>query len=271
LVGCESGETVSVQGANSPFNYSTGLIPMRWDNSSLPLNVKTSTDITADFVAGDYDGNGHDPVEQMEKEWEDANTAKTFFTLPANTTNNLDTGNLDDFNDGTFGIYKSTNWFSNVSSSALAITQFYAIRKNSGFDDEYYKMIHVDIIMNYRDYTFSLDANSTNDYDFHTVLLHELGHLLGLDHQANGSIDAVMQPYLSVWESKRSLYANDKSRLVDNYAASSLTARALTQGSASMKTAANEGETIRGVIELRADGQCIHYINDKMVHVHSKN
>ncbi len=272
LVSCGEEETVKVsQGANSPFNYNPGLIPMRWEASSLPLDVKTSTAFTDDFVAGDLDADGLDPIEQMEKKWEDAHSAITFFKTPANTTANKDVSDLDSYRDSEFGIYKSTNWFSSISSSALAITQFYALRKNAGYSDEYYQMIHVDIIMNYRDYSFSLDESSNSEYDLPTVLLHELGHLLGLDHQPNSSIDAVMQPYLSVWEAKRDLYANDSTRLVDNYPTSALIAKTSAQTAlpaASIKPAENEGELVRGVIELRADGQCVHFINNKMVHTH---
>jgi len=273
LVSCGEEETVKVsQGANSPFNYNPGLIPMRWDSGSLPLDVKVSTDFTADFVAGDLDSDGLNPIEQMQKKWEDAHSAVKYFTLPANTTDNKDSTDLDSYRDSEFGIYKSTNWFDSISSSALAITQFYAVRRNAGFSDEYYQMIHVDIIMNYKDYAFSLDNTSNTEYDLPTVILHELGHLLGLDHQSNFSIDAVMQPYLSVWESKRELYDNDKTRLADNYPSSALSVRGnLAQSaipSASRKVNENEGELVRGVIELRADGQCVHFINDKVVHAH---
>ena len=273
LVSCGEEETVKVsQGANAPFNYNPGLIPMRWVASSLPLDVKTSTDFTDEFVAGDIDADGYNPIDQMQKKWEDAHSTVNFFTLPANTTANKDTTDLDSFRDTEFGIYKSTNWFESISSSALAITQFYAIRRNSGFSDEYYQMIHVDIVMNYRDYSFSLDNTSNSEYDLPTVILHELGHLLGLDHQSNFSVDAVMQPYLSIWEAKRELYENDKARLVDNYSSAGLNISGSHAQSAipsaSRKSADNEGEVVRGVIELRADGQCVHFINNKMVHVH---
>ena len=50
-------------------------------------------------------------------------------------------------------------------------------------------------------------AVGASEYDFETVVIHELGHALGLGH--SGDFDSVMYPYLGSGEAKRDLTAND--------------------------------------------------------------
>ena len=56
---------------------------------------------------------------------------------------------LIDYKDNTFAIYKHETWFEDISRSALAITQFFGKRVNSGTASEYLELIHADIIVNY--------------------------------------------------------------------------------------------------------------------------
>ncbi|CBW26833.1 hypothetical protein BMS_2021 [Halobacteriovorax marinus SJ] len=257
--GSGGGKTQAL-GGRSPGSADDDL-PIRWADSALPLSIQISGDFS--FAPADIDGAGRNPIEQMQKEWDDAVTGKVLFNYPAPAAASKGNDALSTYKDSVLGVYISDDWFSNISSSALAITQFYAY-KMTGSRGEYYQLSHADIIVNERDYDFSYDPNSNTDYDMSTVILHELGHLLGLDHQSDGAVAAVMQPYLSIWESNRALFSDDASRISDNY-----TDSALSAGSASyLPSGIPDGTELHGVIELMASGECKHYHNGKLVKSH---
>lgn len=281
LTSClKEGTNRKSSGASTPFNSET--TPVRWSTSALSggLDIRLGDAIANDFVAADLDGSGHNPIDQMLKQWNQASSL-TFFRVPAAITSNSDYTNLNSFkSDGVLGIYRSDSWFSNVSGQALAVTQYFGYRRNVGASNEYVELYHADIIINYRDYNFSTDANSNADYDLHSVVLHELGHFIGLNHVNSFSTSSVMQPYLSIFDSVRNISNYDKSSVQSLYGISGLstspgfqvTTGALTTESGPKKLPRSARETsdgeVRGVIELRADGKCHHYENGKPVHVH---
>lgn len=254
----------------APFDPNTS--PVKWSSGSIGggLNIKVSTSFTDDFVAGDLDGNGKNPMEQMMESWNDSTTNFTFFNTSGLTTSNKEYASLSTYkSDGEFGIYKSNSWYTNVSSSALAITQYFGYRRNAGSASEYVELYHADIIINYRDHSFTLDSTDTSRYDLHTVVLHELGHFIGLGHESNYSSDAVMLPYLGRSESKRSLRTKDVDNIRSLYNVNSLTAGSYAIKSKNLfNSSDSEPEEVRGVIELRANGKCHHYINQKLTHIH---
>lgn len=262
--GSGGGET-SALGARSPGSVDSSL-PIRWADSALPLNVHISNDFT--FVAGDLDGANRNPLEQMQKVWDDAVTGKVLFNYPIARVNSKNGDALSTYRDGTLGFYIASDWFSNISTSALAITQFYAY-KRSGSSGEYYELSHADIIVNEENYVFSYNAGSNTDYDMSTVILHELGHLLGLNHQTNGAVAAVMQPYLSIWESNRELFSNDAQRIRENYTDSALMGGGDSiLGASYQPSGIPDGEELHGVIELMASGECRHFYNGKLTRSH---
>lgn len=278
---CLKQEVKKSSGGAAPFNAET--TPVRWNISSLGsngLNLRVSSDLSDDFVAADLDGNGHNPVEQMLKVWNGASSSLTFFKVSPTATTNKDSSDLNSYNDSEFGIYKSYGWLQGVSNQALAVTQYYGQRRNIGAANEYVELIHADIILNYRDYTFSTDSSSTTTYDLHSVLLHEIGHFLGLSHVTSFSTASVMQPYLGLFDSQRALTAYDNSKIRSLYGVSSLEAphsnfivgATVTQpsGDKVLPKAAKELKdgTIHGLIELRADGECIHRENGRIIHRH---
>lgn len=224
--GCNSDKNVVVVAAqNSPGGIS-GSTPIRWTVTAVTatgLDVVIGDDIVNSFAGGDLDGSGDDPIEQMMKDWNGSMGNATFFRVPATTTTNKDHANLLDYFDlnaspvgQEMGVYNSAGWFSDVSSSALAITQFFGERKNVGLATEYLELVHADIIFNLRDFTFSTNAGSGVDYDLHSVILHELGHFIGLDHQVLGA-SAVMAPTLGISDSQRSLLALDVTSITALY------------------------------------------------------
>ena len=268
LFGCKpSGGVESSQGASAPLDLIDSL-PIKWSDASLPLTISVSNDFN--FAPGDIVG-GLNPVEQMQKEWDDSVSNKVLFNYPAIAVASKGINGLTTYKDAEFGVYMSDDWFSDVSSSALAITQFYAIKKSASWGD-FYELSHADIIVNNRDFDFSTNAGSTVDYDLQTVLLHEFGHLLGLSHQFDYTVAAVMQPYLSIWQSNRSLFSNDSSRISGNYAnsVSALTSSGLFLGSSVKRSGVPDGTEYHGVVELHASGECRHFRNGKLIKSHYK-
>ncbi len=281
LTSCFTQESTPSSSGGSAISDDT---PVKWNSSSLSggMNVKVAQEILDDFVGADDDSNGLNPVEQMFDQWNDATSAQNFFDIPAAATSNLNYSDLTDYRDSEMGIYKSHSWFSNVQSSVLAVTQYYGYRKNTGTSSEYIEMSHADIIMNYKDYNFNTTASSTVAYDFHSVVLHELGHFLGLGHTSSYSVNSVMLPSLSISSSKREVSAYDKASIVELYGGSSAliaqnSALSVSRSAASVATTkvlpesarqiSDDGE-IHGLIELRADGKCTHFINGKAIDQH---
>src|SRR5690606_30345981 len=113
---------------------------------------------------------------------------KIFFinspTLIADKSNTV--SNLDHLLDGTFGIYKTTNWPTSLPASALAVTQLFGRRYNIGSSSEFVSIEHADVLINFHLYPFDA-TNSGFGYDLRTVVLHELGHFLGLTHKSTSS------------------------------------------------------------------------------------
>lgn len=239
----------------------TSKLPMKWDGANLPLTVYIGDTMLAEVSGEGDDSDGHNLIEQMEKQWNEADPARTYFNISStHSRTNLNYTNLDSYLDGEIGIYKSTNWFSYIGSGVLAVTSYLGEYKGS-----YIKLSHADIIMNYRDYTFTNDTSNSYNYDLPSVVLHELGHMIGLKHTTSSVIPSVMQPTLSASEVKRVVTAYDISYVTSNYnnvAAISASALALT----------TEGEEtpryFKGYIEMRTDGNCYHYQNERLVEVH---
>lgn len=261
----KQGTTKISTGGSGPIAPGT---PIRWSAATLaaPLDLKTSDSFTNDFAPADLDGNGLHPIDQMGKLWNDSH-AHTFLKVPSDPVANLAYADVSSFRDGEMGIYKSFTWFSNVSSSALAITQFFGFRRNVGTASEYVELQHADIILNYRDYNFSTDTSDDSAYDIHSVILHEQGHLIGLPHNWDWDQPSIMQPFLGITENKRSVTAADVTSVANLY----YVGAPLTGGSggfAAYSPNPDEGAEVSGTFELRANGSCHHYINKEKVLVH---
>lgn len=238
-------------------------LPMKWPTSKLPLNVYIADEYHTD-IDGVYLVSGKNLFQQMMDQWNLADSSKTFFNTTSNlSTTNIDASSLNNYIDSTVGIYKkSGSWFSNIGYGVLAVTSYLGINKGS-----YVEMIHGDIIVNEYLYDYTLNEAIDSKFDLPSVLLHELGHLIGLKHTPSLSIPSIMQPEIATADDKRVLKTYDINSVQSLYGSSSL---ALSTSSLALTADDYEEEPkyVQGYIELRADGNCRHFINGKLVNEH---
>lgn len=235
----------------------------KWADSSLPVRMYMSSEFTGDYTNANL-VNGLNPLEQMAKVWNDAVPSKQLLYLPfgaATTTGYSDTSS---FRDGEIGIYKSHNWFTNVSSSALAITQFYGVVTTSQGLGQYIQLTHADIMVNYRDYgsKLTMTNNPLVEYDLPTIVLHEMGHLLGLCHESKRP--SIMAPYYLT--TQHSIQAYDRDLISDIYVDGVISGLSANTNTNALSSPI--GTEVRGTIELHADGKCVHYMDGKKTYEH---
>ena len=252
---------------------------MKWSTNNLGdngLQVYIAEELIAEFDPQDY-RDGLNPIQQMLQEWNQSIDNETLFEINSAADQNAITStqhaDLIDYNDNVLAIYKHDDWFDDVSNSALAITQFFGKRVNTGTQYEYLELIHADIILNFKEFSFGISDKSFEDYDLPSVVLHELGHFLGLGHSGY-SETSVMVPYLDVGVEKRELFNYDLDTINELYTSqnsSSLSAFSVSVSAMTdVKQESKEGEIVKGIIELQSNGDCRHFINGELVHQHKK-
>lgn len=254
------------QGDSTPVPIPSGSCMIgKWATfATTPLNVKMSSEFDGDFTNADT-VNGLNPLEQVANEWNNAIPNKPLFQVPFNSAATTGYPTIDQFRDGEFGIYKSHTWFPNMSSQTLAITQFYGIIKADPSLGKFIDLTHADIIVNYKDFGANLSTHlptAQGFYDLPTIVIHEMGHFLGLCHDT--AHDSIMQPvYNSV---QRSLKTYDKTVINDLYVNNRLPPTKAKKSD--LELAVPVGTAVRGVIELQSNGKCKHFINGKLIYEH---
>lgn len=174
----------------------------KWNlgNSPFPLNMQISTDFTSAEST---------IIKNAANSWADTiNSDINFFTNDQNT-NPLD-NNFESYNDNVIGIYKIYEWPESASQTSLAVAQVFGRRVNIGTKYEYIEIVHADILINY-DPKFGY-YNSGN-YDLESIVLHEMGHVLGLPHFGENETDSVMYPTIHQNQFKRTPTLNDTNNL----------------------------------------------------------
>lgn len=259
IFSCTPKEKTTQDSVKKPIYY-------RWDISGLlqsPLNVVLAQEFLPKISTEETDTSGLNAIELMAKKWNFAHPSLEFYNLPFTVGTNRVFSNLDDYLDNEIGIYFSEGWYRELSPNSLAVTQFFGKRKNVGTDDEYFELVHGDILVNFRDFDYFADSN-TKTFDLLTVLVHEMGHLLGLPHSNNPTIPSVMSPYLDRGEKRRELTEYDIETILKYYPASNPEVAAF-----SSLLNIEEAETLeRYIVELKSDGNCLHYLNGQFLFSH---
>lgn len=258
--------------------------PYIWGNQAFPKIIQVSSSFS--------DPKEVEAIQDMATAWQTA-VGNTEFIRLGNTIGNAFNINEDD---GVMGFYKATTWPSDISGDALAITNLFGRRYNIGKSNEYVKIVEADIIMNYsldrygdRNYDFDYDlSGSTAGYDFRGVVLHEMGHFLGLQHipvysdrpddewnlsSSQYKATSVMYPSVSSSDAKRVPKQKDINALAYKYGigGSGVGAVAASANKIYRPENGDAGESIRVVIELRKTGECIHKHDGAVVKRHHVN
>ncbi|MBF0315194.1 MAG: matrixin family metalloprotease [Oligoflexia bacterium] len=217
---------------------------VRWNANAFPLNIAISDNFTPEESAA---------AEEVSQEWEQAfDDYHHLFRFSPYAPTPSGYNKFSDFRDGVMGIYKNDRWFPSQYADALAITQFFGHRINPGREDEYIELDHADIILNARYFSFTLDTEYPvyNRYDLKTVVLHEMGHLLGLPHSEDNT--TIMAPSITYSTVRNTLSSKDRYNLQKNYPA--LSVKSFDVEATSEEYLDNSerivGEEVTGVIEF---------------------
>jgi len=195
-------EAPSSQELSSGYNTSAASdLPIKWrSRASFPLGLKLSSQ---------FDANEQTAIEDSADIWTDETNANTnFFTT--SVENISIKSNLNDYDDSTFGIYKIHDWPNSLPSTALAVTQIRGRQKSS-----YIQITHADILVNYDFFSFATDGSW--GYDLQTVIVHEMGHFLGLFHDDSSINNSVMYPSIGRFTVNQTPYDRDINNLVSKY------------------------------------------------------
>lgn len=249
--------------------------PAKWDidfsRESHSLHLHDT--INDWFTAGDLI-DGYNPVEQMMIEWNMFSENYNFFFDTVTLVSNRDHSSIDHYrldpiedpeDNSEMGIYNSTNWFPEFTSKTIAVTPFYFFRINPGQSNEYWQIVHADIILNSRDHTFSNDPNDSNNFYIKTIILHELGHVLGLYHSdVFGSIMFPTTDRSIGLDTPTSEDFDELAKLYpDDFGGSTPSISAI-----SLPSTVDPTEHF-GVFKLSESGICEHIVNGKVTQRHS--
>lgn len=176
-----------------------------WDSQSFPLHIQVPASMQT------YE----DQIIRAGETWNEA-LGQTVFIFHFGTIENTQwTKPNDPLKDGFFGLFQQINWvFAEIGSGVLAYTS--SLSQNN-------QILHADIIFNFDNFNFAdhdfppTELNG-NYIDFESVLVHELGHFLGLGHmKIDEDPSSVMLPTLGKGAARRQLSEGDMQRVRSIY------------------------------------------------------
>ena len=233
MIACQNGTETSGPTSNSASFTAEGTIS-QWPISKFPLNLK---------VGRHFSGMEYNAIASAANSWSNSVDNKVqFFTIDDSEISELSSSGK--YDDSELGIYKVFKWPKDMPSTALAVTQIFGNQKSNGV----LTIDHADILVNFQNFTFSTDDSW--GYDFESIVLHEMGHFLGLFHSNTSSEESVMYPSISKYTTNRYPKYKDTEEIIDLYnlnRQSSLSHKSLPQ--------TNEtGKKIRIIMELYPNG-----------------
>ena len=208
-----------------------------WKQNQLPLKLKFDHD---------YHGEHKHIIRDAFDSWNYASDKELLKFGGLLKNQNFD--NLEDYylkDERNFGIYTSTKKVNGLTNQTLAITQIIAKKTNTSDSFVNYEIIHADIIINAYDFTFSINQEP-NTHDLQSVILHELGHFLGIVEHSQ-SKDSVMFPTLAKEQVEDQLYDQDIKNIMNLYPK----VRAEQKETPPLR----DFEVIRVVVELKSSGE----------------
>lgn len=235
--------------------------PYIWPSISTPRTLLISSTDSFGFNTREVA-----QIKAMGDVWESALNNTNFFDYGTTSEKTRTIASASELADYTFGVYKAQVWPYPQYPDALAVTQIFGYRYNTGTANEYVRMEEADIVMNYDNFGFEPGVYA--HYDFETVILHELGHFLGLGHRKTANrADSVMYPSIHHWEDKREPQSIDIGDLASKYSinlggGSGLPAMT---GNLPVYQPNGPGEPVRIILELKADGECVHHDDGAVV------
>lgn len=227
-------------------------LPKKWSLTSLPVTLK---------VSDTFDNDSFLVIQNMGQEWNAANANSQDFFSITQTTSEKNYDHSDKYLDGEMGIYNLTTWPTPLPQEALAVTQTFSHIKDSN-GVKYTEIFHVDILVN-NEYHVISNVKSFGSYFLQTILIHELGHAIGLRHYTGNFDFSVMTSSISTLNSFNELYSYDITAINELYyptagsgvARASLTADTHIHSESELIPGTN---IIRTIHELRKDG-CTHH------------
>ena len=266
LMSCVANKTTDATTSSGNINASA---PYMWSGDALPRTLKISDQFSEDEVNN---------IKAMSTAWESSvQNKKNFFEHGATYTTEISSLSLDMDalgDDGVEGIYKIANWPTVLPGSALAVTQIFGRRFNVGSQSEYVRIEHADILVNDHLYNFRTgSAYVGNSFDLRTVLLHEMGHYLGLNHKYG---DTVMVPSIGEYSVAHSPTNTDIADMAQKYSitlGTGLASTIVSQSSQQQYVPLNndQGKKIKILIELMVEGECVHKEDGAVIQRHPAN
>ncbi|MCB9092609.1 MAG: matrixin family metalloprotease [Halobacteriovoraceae bacterium] len=238
----------------------------------LPINFHVAEDFSEEEV---------DAIMAAKNSWQAIDTLGIkFFDKNILIDENIDEDDDQSYKDMTVGIYLRKSW-ENHFSNALAVTiydrqVFYRIDGKKRKKIVSPAILNPDILLNYYNYKFTTDPVNVGN-DLQSVLVHEMGHLLGLQH-IESTKKTVMYPTYSSGQILRKPQEIDSRHLYYSYEAYLEFLRAydyvisgnqkgiVTHGT-ELPEGFHFGEIENVAIYLMKDGTCVHKVNGKVVKV----
>ncbi len=211
-----------------------------WNQANLPIRLTTSHELDPSY---------RKVINDMARKWEAA--AGLDLIKTGKLKKNVEYSKLESYlteNDD-FGIYVAFKPVEGISSRSLAVTQVIVKEVSRTKDTINYEIQHGDIVFNKYDFDFSIH-HAANTFDFGSVILHELGHLIGLlEHR--DTKDSVMYPTITEEEVVNELFKSDMDYIRSLYSGHSRTNKHYSIDESYIPS---DGELFRIVIEHKVDG-----------------